>query len=380
MERALPGSSIVLTSLLCATAAQAQYAGFGSQTRGALDCPQSYTTYHVTTLADSGAGSFRAAVSAGCRLVVFDVGGTITLASTLTIDQSYLTIDGTTAPPPGITFSIPFIRTAIEAHPSPGAAHDIVIHHLRMIGAGGDLESADIWELDGQDAAVYNVVLDHITAVSASDGTFDIWGEVSDITVSNNFVHDAVKTTHFSRPTPPNRERISIYSNVYARNNERQLRMRYDNRSIDIVNNVIYGWGWIEPGAAGLDLPSDAGYAPAINVEDNIYHYVSGLSGSADDAVHLNASTFPGAIYFAGNEFPNGEQDAVSTAGRTAIPAYAEVAHRATSELGDSVVPCVGTVYPTQAELDLLDEISLAVGGTGAACRRPEPPTNLQAE
>jgi hypothetical protein len=39
------------------------------------------SVYHVTTLADSGAGSFRDAVSAANRTVVFDVGGYIVLNS-----------------------------------------------------------------------------------------------------------------------------------------------------------------------------------------------------------------------------------------------------------------------------------------------------------
>jgi hypothetical protein len=53
--------------------------------------------YHVTTLADSGTGSFRDAVSQPNRIIVFDVGGTITLASPVSCKSS-LTIEGQTAP------------------------------------------------------------------------------------------------------------------------------------------------------------------------------------------------------------------------------------------------------------------------------------------
>ena len=363
--------------------AHAQYVGFGSVTNGATNCP-GYTTYRVINLSDSGAGSFRDAVSQGCRLVQFDVAGEIRLTSTLLLQQSFLTVDGSSAPSPGITISAPNIRIAIQPSPATGPAHDIVIHHLRIVGAGGDLESADILELDGQDAAVYNIVFDHITAVAASDGAFDVWGEVHDVTLSNNLIRDMIKAAHFSRNTQV-RQNFTIHRNVYARNNERQIRMRYNNRRIDFTNNVIYGWGWFEAGAAGLDLPSDAGYTPSINIENNIYHHVS-PHGSPDDAIIFNSSSFPGSIYFNGNSLPQGENDAISTAGRTSIPAAAQVQLLPLSELGDSVVLCAGTVYPTQDELTLLNSINGAIGGSGMAdcgglpSPRPEPPTDLIAE
>lgn len=58
---------------------------------------------HVTNLNDKGAGSFRNAVSGNSKkIVVFDVGGVIPLASDITIGEN-TTILGQTAPAPGIT-------------------------------------------------------------------------------------------------------------------------------------------------------------------------------------------------------------------------------------------------------------------------------------
>jgi hypothetical protein len=215
---------LFLCTIFFASVSSAQYVGFGSVTNGAADCP-GYETYHVTNLTDSGPGSFRDAVSAGCRLVVFDVAGEIELTEKLLIQHSYLTVDGSSAPSPGITIYMPRIRMAIEAWSSIGDAHDIIIHHLRLVGAGGDLEAADLLELDGMDAVVYNVVLDHITAVAASDGAFDIYGEVRDVTLSYNLIRDMVKPAHLSRNVQ-DRENITLHANVFARNNERQVRIR----------------------------------------------------------------------------------------------------------------------------------------------------------
>lgn len=362
--------------LLAAARAAAAYEGFGAVTNGAGSCPTAPSTYTVTSLANAGAGTLREAVSQPCRTVVFAVGGTITLTSDLLIQRSYLTIDGSSAPPPGVTVAAPGRRVALEASGSIGPITDVVIHHLRLRGDGSPLEGADLLELDGQANPVRRIVIDHNTFSGSGDGNVDVWAEVSDVTVSWNLFSDSVQGNHFSNETPPNRERISFHHNVYARLNERQTRMRYDNLQVDFVNNVVYGWGWFEGGGRGLMLPSDPGYHPTVNVEDNVYHFVAGLpgGGSGDDAIEFDSTTFPGSVFFDGNVLPAAENDAVSTSARIPLPPSAEVTHFAASSLGDTVVPCVGTQLPTAAETQLLQQVATAVGGTGASCGGPALP------
>ncbi|MDE6692749.1 MAG: hypothetical protein K2K05_05125, partial [Muribaculaceae bacterium] len=74
--------------------------GFGRYTQGArsVDNPE---IYHVTNLDDSGAGSFRDAVSKSGRIIVFDVAGTINIKSPLVV-KGHNTILGQTAPGEGV--------------------------------------------------------------------------------------------------------------------------------------------------------------------------------------------------------------------------------------------------------------------------------------
>src|SRR5437870_12181762 len=88
-----------VASALATSPAIAQLRAFGeAEGYGAIATGgRGGTIYHVTNLNDSGAGSFRDAVSASTRIIVFDVGGVINLSSTVSA-KSNLTIAGHTAP------------------------------------------------------------------------------------------------------------------------------------------------------------------------------------------------------------------------------------------------------------------------------------------
>src|SRR5262245_46806453 len=108
-------------------ASAAVFEGFGYQTVGGSQTGS--TTCHVTNLNKTGAGSLLdcATNRSGPRIVVFDVGGTIVLGDILRVNQPYLTIDGTTAPNPGITIrpwdSDPGADSAIIIEDT----HDVII-------------------------------------------------------------------------------------------------------------------------------------------------------------------------------------------------------------------------------------------------------------
>lgn len=342
------------------------FEGYGSMTMGADSCPGVPEQVHVTSLDDSGAGTLREALSDGCRHIVFDVGGTITLQSDLRIVDSYLTIDGATAPEPGVTIAQPgSIGSVIEASGSVGPITDVVITYLRMDGmaSGAHLNEGDIWGLDGEAALVSNIVLDHITAIAATDGVFDVWEGVSDVTISWSLITDTVTAMHMSGSglTEP-RQRISLHHNVFAGNNERQIRLRHNSTDIDYRNNVVYGWGWFEAGAAGLHLAYDDGEVnPSINVVGNAFVEVGMLDSDADDAIVFERGPDEGDVFFSDNRLPVGEADNVSTAPEAAVPRWATVTQYSSDTLGVDVLPYVGTHFPTPEETALLGQIVAAL-------------------
>ena len=354
--------------------------GFGAATKGATSSSTGFQTIRVTSLADDGPGSLRRALSRGKRYIRFDVGGTITLDRDLNIRFSYITIDGSTAPPPGITIVQPGnIGTTIEARRSTGPVHDVVIQSLRMNGLGGGSTTnvGDIWGLDGMDAPVHHIVLHRITGIAATDGVFDIYGAVHDVTLSWNLIMDTQGALHVSTTDiTQRRERISVHHNVFAGNNERQIRVRHDSRMLDYVNNVVYGWGSHEAGGSGLHIAYDPGEInPSLNVVSNVFHFVTGPRALPDEAIKFERGPDVGSVFFKGNLVPTGESDNVSTGKRLAIPRVAQVAAFEATTLKDLVVPYVGTHYPTGTEIRLLAQIRSDLGRTSSAVKAPTPAT-----
>ena len=99
--------------------------GFGRLAKGG----RGGKVYIVSNTNDGGAGSLRECVEAsGPRTCVFRVAGTITLDSSLEIENPYITIAGQTAPGGGITLRAG--DTASTAHLEV-ETHDVIIRYIR---------------------------------------------------------------------------------------------------------------------------------------------------------------------------------------------------------------------------------------------------------
>ena len=153
------------------------YVGWGGGTRGGEGQP----IVRVTTLAGSGPGSLLQAVSGGNRTIVFDVAGEITPDDFLRIRGANVTVDGDSAPPPGIT-----IRTRGFIIRGDFGAHDIIIRAIRIRRALVD--GVQIWQgPKPSDPLPYNVILDRVSVYDSHDGNVDVT-TARNVTVSNSIL------------------------------------------------------------------------------------------------------------------------------------------------------------------------------------------------
>ena len=143
---------------------------------------------HVTSLADSGPGTLRQAVmTRGPKVVVFDVGGVIRLASDLKLATGETTIAGQTAPAPGITLTGGSLRLS---------ASDLVVQHIAVRpGPGPNAKingNRDAITIGGGTHALHDVLVENASLSWSVDEAADIAGGVRGVTVRNCIIAEAL--------------------------------------------------------------------------------------------------------------------------------------------------------------------------------------------
>jgi hypothetical protein len=200
----------------------------------------------VTTLADSGPGSLRAALSMGGRRhIVFKVGGEIFIRSPLTILAAHVTVAGETAPAPGISILGDKLRIR---------ASDVILRDIRIrVGElpGSKPENRDGIGIDSGErgAGVENLLIDHCSVAWAIDEGVDIWGKVRNVRIRDSIIAETLwhsihpKVTHsMGMLIGEGAQNVVIERNFFVSN-------MYRNPVIDagasavVVNNLIYNPG-----------------------------------------------------------------------------------------------------------------------------------------
>jgi pectate lyase len=245
---------VLALSVLAAIAAARAYAvpvipgaaGYGMSTPAG----RGGAVYRVTNLKTDGAGSLKACIDAtGPRTCIFEISGTITLTSEVTIRNGKLTIAGQTAPSPGI-----MIRGAgFKIHTS-----DVLMQHLRFrVGDdpnGPDPGNRDALKIEGTaDVPVTNVVIDHCSFSWSIDEIASTWGPHDNITFSNNIfaepLHDSIHPTDDGTAlekhgygvllgSSETGGRVTMVGNLFAHIVERNPLSRA--RELVFVNNLVY--------------------------------------------------------------------------------------------------------------------------------------------
>jgi len=239
---------------LCALPAEAQPLAFpGAEGAGRHAAGgRGGAVLKVTSLADDGSGSLRAAVEArGPRTILFDVSGTIQLASDLVIREPRVTIAGQSAPGGGV---------ALTGGTLIVRADDVVIRHIRVRrGDRNPGEGDSIWIAGGR-----RVILDHVSASWSIDETLSASaryeeGGFYDLTVQWSIIAESLRRSQHAKGEHGygslirggRGARISFHHNLWAHHVARMPRPgNYAGPEADpegplmeFRSNVFYNWG-----------------------------------------------------------------------------------------------------------------------------------------
>lgn len=358
--------------------------GYGAATKGALSAPN-HTVYHVTSLDDDGGkGTLRDAVSQSNRRIVFDIGGSIVLKTKLKIAQDFLTIDGFSAPSPGITITHKtgaFHGVLIDGQRRH--THDVIIQGIRFRGLYDKVPTSKVGDyllsIDGDcrsqncEGGVSKVVFDRISVCYDRD-KLSIWGKVSDVTISNSLFfgsHKALLISFYSKPYDLIKQRISIHHNLFYGNQERNPQLVSWITDLDFRNNIIYGWGKHGYGMRikSVNVGNRGKHSVDANIINNLFFDTKGNSGSAiiyqrdrTSICHPQGTLVPnsgmGRLWVAGNLLPGRNCDQYSTAPQElAVPDHAKVQTHKASQLCDVITPRVGAPFPNPEEQRLISDV-----------------------
>jgi autotransporter-associated beta strand protein len=290
------GASIIgAIILLCGASLPAQIPafpgalGFGANATGG----RAGSVYHVTTLADSGPGSFRDAVGKSGRIVVFDVGGYINLSSAISMKDN-LTIAGQTAPGDGIG--------VMGREVSFNNSENVIVRHFRF--RQGDLDP------DNQKSginllAATNIMLDHISIEFAQWNNIDALN-CDKVTMQNSINADPIGQQFGAHIEHLNSSCALLY-NLWANAHNRQPLASINTVHI---NNVVYNYeaaftthtsgfflydlinNYFITGPATSN-PDDDFFQ--VDAQQSIY-FTGNLRDSNEDGVLNGAPTAPGGV------------------------------------------------------------------------------------
>jgi len=276
--------------------------GFGSQTVGG----RGGKIIVVSNLNDQGPGSFRAAIEqTGPRIIIFSVGGTIEIDSSLEIKEPFITIAGQTAPGDGITLKNSGKNSVDSLIIS---THDVIVRYIRSRpGPPNEISSnGDALEILGPGA--YNVIIDHCSFSWGIDEVVSTWYDAHDITIQWSIISEGLNCSKHKKGChgmglllgSEGSKNISIHHNLFAHNIQRNPLIQTSGQ-VDFINNVIY----------------NAGFTP-ITINDNYGQVTANIVGNYYKQIYVNSEFLLSAnsetgmgmeIFLSGNISPTREEN-----------------------------------------------------------------------
>ena len=246
----------------------------------------------VTTLADSGLGSLRAAlVERSPKVIVFDVGGVIDLRTDLRISAPNVTIAGQTAPHPGILIRGAKIRIV---------AADVVIQHVSVHpifrsepSFVGEIDAISIGECDRCRKQVADIRLENVSAGWANDEVIGVWGgRLQRITIRNSIIAEGLneaghpkKRHSMGMLIGDGVQTVEVVGNLFASNVYRSPVLGAGASGF-VANNFIHN-----PGEAAMHLYSDPVPLPTrASFVSNV------ITRGPSSSPHLTALVIPAAL------------------------------------------------------------------------------------
>jgi pectate lyase len=378
------------------------YQGFGAKATGGAGQP----VYTVTSLADpvggSVQGTLRHAIASGNRCIVFAVSGTIDVNDTnadLRVRGGNLTIDGFTAPPPGIT---------IRGHGlyvSGSNVSNVIIRGIRIREA--DQRSCDEPDCVGTGTGVgvlmtygaNTIVVDHVSVAHSGNAAISVVKGARDVTVSNSLVlqnHNLIHPEYNllmlvsgaqTGGTGERTRRVTLHHNLVMNGSERMPQVKWSDTGeqapevmADMTNNLIVGWGF-----AANQIWKGA----KANVVNNYYHHTSASDSGQKRAIYFceERSVSPqctpqpemvARAYIAGNMSGAGAgvSDYLNDLGTEAVPFQAPFVWATDACTAARAVVASSGVRPLDAvDSSYLAGITLACAGTPAPVPPPPAPT-----
>ena len=276
---------------------------------------------HVTNLNANGPGSLFAAMGSH-RTIVFDVAGTINnfdWEASSSNSVTNLTIDGSTAPSPGITLNNGSLGNCFSFNSD---CHDIIIKHVRVRNSGND----GINVIGG-----YNFLFDHVSISGSGDGDLDLTDGAHDITVQwSIFGPGKANWSGAMLIAYPGTRDISLHHNLYTtygsgvgernplvHNAVNFVPNPVDYLMSDFTNNIVWKWG--NASDDGFGYGSGVDYGGTLQCRNNFYQSLL----QPANAIIANHNTAGAKLYASGNVSGNlgiNPNDATNVSSPWAVP------------------------------------------------------------